>query len=263
MLKKITASIVLSCALAAPSVLAQAFKSTVITALRPLKVAKFVEVTPGRDYDLEGYGLMFGLHVGSDEGSFTYRAIKGDFDVSVRMESVHNDDKAFTEAGLMARKSRHPSDLMVGQSVTTNQYEGDADQYTFMRRTRFGGFLYDAAPKDLPGGGGLGNADFSYQARGYQKDNSGKAGGKTRPFPHVWLRLKREGDTYTGWCKEGVDGEWKQVGTTTVDLGEEPLVGIFISANHHSVSSTWGNPTSRAFVQFRDLTGFPVSAAQP
>lgn len=240
-----------------PLLAAAQFKSSVITALRPLKVAKFVEVTPGKDYDLEGYGLMFGLHVGSDEGSFTYLPVRGDFDVTVRIASIHNDDQAFTEAGLMARKSRHPSDLMVGQSVSTNEYEGDADQYTFMRRTKFGGFLYDAAPKDLPGGGGLGNADFSYQARGYQADNSGKKGGHARPFPDVWLRLKREGNTYTGWRKEGADGEWAQVGTTTVDLGEEPLVGIFISANHHARPNTWGNPTSRAFVQFRDLSGFP------
>jgi len=35
------------------------------------------------------------------------------------MGSIRNDTRVFTDAGLMARKSRHLSDFVVGQLVTT------------------------------------------------------------------------------------------------------------------------------------------------
>jgi hypothetical protein len=227
------------------------FKSVDVTALRLLKKGTTTEITPGKDYDHEGYGLMFGLHVGSDEGRFSFVKIKGDFDVSVRMESVSNDERAMTEAGLMARKSLHPCDLMLGQAVTTNDYDGEADQYTFMRRTKFAGFLFDSMPKQYDGG--MGNEAFSYNASGYQKSNLTRL----RPFPQVWLRLQRQGNLYTGSIKED-EGDWRKIGSVTLDLGEEPLVGMFISANHHSKSAYVGNPAARAVVKFRDLTGFPA-----
>jgi hypothetical protein len=249
--RKILLSLLASALLSLPAAFAQ-IQSVDVTALRLLKPGATTEVTPGKDYDLEGYGLMFGLHVGSDEGRFSYQKIKGDFDVSVRVAGIHNDEQAFTEAGLMARKSLHPCDLMLGQSVSSNEYAGEADQYTFMRRTKFGGFLFDSMPKDFAGG--MGNDAFSYNASGYQANNLNRL----RPFPHVWLRLQRTGNTYTGYAKEE-NGEWRQIGTVTLDLGVEPLVGLFVSANHHSKSAYVGNPAARAVVQFRDLAGLPAA----
>lgn len=247
--RKLTCVLVASFVALAATASAQ-FKSRDVGGLRLLKPGKTTEVAPGKDYDLEGYGLMFGLHVGSDEGRFTYAKMKGDFDVTVRIEDIHSETKAMTEAGLMVRKSLHPCDLMLGMAVTSNEYEGEADQYTFMRRTKFAGFLFDSMPKQYEGG--MGNDAFSYNATGYQPKNQNRL----RPFPHVWLRLQREGDVYTAYSKEN-DAEWRKIGSVTLDLGEEPLVGMFVTANHHSKSAYVGNPASGSFVKFRDLTGFP------
>ncbi len=230
--------------------MAASFTSVHVGSLRPLRQAKATEVTPGKDYDLEGYGTMFGLHTGSDEGRFSYVELGGDFDVTVRIESIHNDEAAFTEAGLMARASLHPSALMVAQAVTTNEYVDDADQYTFMRRTKYAGFLFDSDPAEFAPRV-FGNDAFSYQAQGYQPKN---ADGVQRPFPDVHLRLTRTGDDYVGMRRER-DEDWIEIGRTTLDLGPTPLVGMFISANHHSASAVVGNPTARAIVHFRDLTG--------
>ncbi len=230
-------------------------ESVDVAALGLLKPGRTTIVAPGRDYDLEGYGLMFGLHQGSDEGRFAFARIKGDFDISVRIEDIHNDEKAFTEAGLMVRRSLHPCDLMLGQSVSSNEYAGEADQYTFMRRTKYAGFLYDATPAHY-GDNGYGNETFSYNATGYQTHNLRHG----RPFPHVWLRLVRTGNTYTSYTKEN-DAAWHRMGEVALDLGGEPLVGLFVSANHHSATGVVGNPAARAVVRFRDLTGFPAAVA--
>jgi hypothetical protein len=52
----------------------------------------------------------------------------------------------------------------------------------------------------------------------------------------VWLRMIRQGNVYKAYLKFGnADdwGKWEKMGVITFDLGEEPVVGIALSANHH------------------------------
>jgi len=216
----------------------------------PIPPGRTAEISPGVDYDVEGYGWMFGLHTGSDQGRFVYTRMRGDFDVSARIESIHNDKHAFTEAGLLVRRDLSPSGLMFGQFVTNNQYRGEADQYTCIFRLKEGGSLEQGRDGGTHGPGSWGSDHFGYFASGYIRDDASK---RPRPFPHVWIRIQRQGNTYRGYLKEA-DAPWRLLGQITLDLGREPYVGMALSANHHGAEHN-----TRAVVQYRDLTGFPAA----
>jgi hypothetical protein len=219
------------------------FTSVDIGNITPGKTA---EITPGTGYDIEGYGTMFGHHVSDDQGRFVYVRLARDFDISVRIEDIHNDKLAFTEAGLMARRSLKPSDLLVCQAVTNNEYRGEANFYTLMFRLKEGGTSNNARG-DYWGKGGYGDEGHVMFCRGYDAMDASQY---PRPFPHVWVRLKRVGNAYSGYVKEH-NGDWEKQGEMALDLGTSPLVGMCIIANHHGADGT-----TRAVVKFRDLRGF-------
>lgn len=200
-------------------------------------------------YDVEGYGRMFGLHLSSDQGRFVYTRIAGDFEITARIHSIHNDKAAFAEAGLMVRRDLSPTGLMLGQFVTNNEYHGKADQYTFPIRLKESGKLIDGPTTRGPLPKSWGNDTFAYFASGFVETD---ASTKPRPFPNVWLRIRREGSTYSGLFKAG-DADWRTLGHVTLDLGPEPYIGMAISANHHG-----GDSNTRTVVQYRDLAGFPT-----
>ena len=208
---------------------------------------KTTEITPGVNYDIDGYGLMFGHHNRCDQGRFVYTRIKGDFDISVQMESVRNDKNAFAEAGLMVRKDLTPNGLMLGQSVANNEYHSEGDQYIFMYRLKENGCSDDNPVSEIFGKGTYGNKNYAHSGWGYYPDDVGK---RPRPFPKVWLRIKREGNRYVGFFREN-DLPWTKLGETRIKLGKEPYVGMFITANHHG-----GNANIRAQAKFRNLQGF-------
>ncbi|MCC7204078.1 MAG: hypothetical protein IT441_03290 [Phycisphaeraceae bacterium] len=216
---------------------------------------KTTEITPapgtsGLAYDVEGYGRMFGLHLGSDQGRFVYTRIKGDFEVTARVQSIHNDQAAYAEAGLMVRKDLAPTSLMLGQFVASNEYHGAADQYAFIiRRVPAGSIEKGNGPGPL-GQGSWGNDDFTYFPSGYVADDASK---HPRPFPGVWIRVRRQGGEYSGMFKAG-DAAWRTLGKITLDLGPEPYVGMAVSANHHG-----GDVNTRAIVQYRELAGFSAA----
>lgn len=196
-------------------------------------------IDPGRDYDVRGYGRMFGLHWGSDMGRFVCLRKSGDFDVSVRVEDIHPVHPSASKAGLMVRKSLEPTDLFFSQEVHTNEFSYNCDQYITIWRMKKGGSIPIVDLKL--------NDECRYKASGY---TAGSCAGQPRPFPLVWVRITRVGNTYTGYRKE-LDGDWIKMGEHTFDLGENPYVGFYIAPNEHGLDADNG-----CDVKFRDLAGF-------
>lgn len=211
---------------------------------------------------LQGYGTLFGLHTGSDQGRFAYTRVKGDFDVIVQVAGVSSSTKALAEGGLMVRQDLNPRGLMLANFVTGNDYAGGAcDKYTFMFRLQEGGSIepiWDMAIEGFYGDHTFGNPGFGYTARGYADRNE-----PARNFPYVWVRIIRQGNTYKAYRREGVKsdwGKWEKMSEITVDLGDEPYVGIALSANHHHPTipgGRLGEPDSRSEIAIASITGLP------
>lgn len=208
------------------------------------------ELTPGQDFEIRGFGGQFGLHKGSDEGRFVYTKLKGDFDITVQVRALENEDQSFAEVGLLVRQDLTPEGREIGQFVSSN-YFGEQDQYTFIFRTQPGGSIEPWQENQMPdfwGKGSFGNPAFGYTAKGYSMERA-----RPRPFPYVWLRLIRTGNTYRGLVREYLDS-WTVIGIAQLDLGEEVLVGMALSANHHQRPGGLHWDDVAANVSLRDLT---------
>jgi len=209
---------------------------------------KTAELKAGSDYDVEGFGRMFCHHVASDEGRFVYAKFNGDFDMVVRVESIHNDTAALSEVGLMARKSLDPASVLMSMAVTNNEYRSEGWPYTFMYRIESGGFGYpknDISRNGAHGEKTYGNAVFGCSDINYIHGDMSLI---PRPLPNVWLRLTKVGDRYTGYRRENND-DWVKLGDYTLNMGEELYIGLFISANHHG-----GTPKHKTIAKFRELS---------
>jgi hypothetical protein len=56
-------------------------------------------------------------------------------------------------------------------------------------------------------------------------------------FPNEWLRLKRHGNTFTGYVsRDGVS--WKEYGSQVVDLPQDILLGLAVTAHTNDVPIT-------------------------
>lgn len=208
---------------------------------------------------IEGYGTMFGMHLGSDQGRFAYKKMKGDFDIVIQVDNIKSSTEAYAEGGLMVRKDLDPKGLMVANVVTNNNYKGECDQYTFMYRLLNGGSIepYWTIVENIYGERSRGNLGFGYSARGWNKTNT-----PARPYPHVWVRLMRMGNKYVGYRSAGEQGQynfvWEKMGEVTIDLGDEPYVGIALSANHHhpTIYGKIGDPASMSEIVIAKMMGF-------
>jgi hypothetical protein len=207
---------------------------------------KTTEITPGIDYDIEGYGTMFGNHVKSDLGRLVYTQLTGDFDISVQIEDIHPNKPSHSSGGLMVRKDLDPSAVFFGVHVTTNEYADPCDQYSCLYRLMPGGSLHEPGRDKVGTNGVYGAPGFKYSAWGYTE----KCNLSPRPFPNVWLRIQRTGNKYNGYFKAGTQA-WAKLGETMHELGAQPYVGMYIAANEHGEG-----PENKATVKFRDLRGF-------
>lgn len=242
------AALLFATALGLAGIAAQAQPKFTSTDLGGAREGSTTEAVAGKDFEIRSFGTQFGMHVGSDQGRFVYTKLKGDFDITVKVRAIENEDQSFGEGGLMIRKDLTPSGLMVANFVANN-YFGEQDAYTFMYRLKDGGSVEpwgEAWIPDFWGKGTFGNPGFGYSAKGWAMEKP-----KPRPFPYVWLRIVRTGNTYKGLLKEYLDS-WTVIGTTTVDLGEEVYVGLAISANHHTRPGR--KPDGATNASFRDLT---------
>jgi hypothetical protein len=217
------------------------------------KQGKTIEVEPFKAYDLSGYGTQFGVHETSCKGRFAYTKLKGDFDVFCRVENVTNSAQQCAAAGLMARISAHPEAPFV--KVVANSFNRvwkEYDPYVM-------GVRYENA-------GSVGKHESWQEGFIYCIPDSFV--NHDIPFPMCWLRLKRQGNSFTGYFAEtlGVptENDWKKYpfswvlgngpkGPTFIDsLGvfpDEMLVGTCLEANVE------GDPGIEAFASFRDING--------
>lgn len=145
----------------------------------------------------------------SDQFHFGYQEKTGDFDFQVRVEGLMITDP-YVEAGLMAR------DTLDATSRFAGIFAGSAQLGAFFKsRATAAAALQAAAP----------------------------SGGFPVNYPRMYLRLRRSGNTFTGYA--GFDGvNWQQLGSQTLTLPAKLFFGLAV-ASHDTA-----NP---ATARFRDL----------
>ena len=163
------------------------------------------EVTPDVDYDVVAEGVdIWGT---ADSFHFSHKQVTGDFDQVVQIESFTGPDVG-GKAGLMARESLNANSRNVFMGATI------ADQgYRFSRRSSTGG-----TTQNLFKGG-------------------------TVAFPNVWVRLRRQGDVFTGFTSSN-GTSWTQRGQVTLSLPATLFFGL--ASNSRSAGNT-------ADIEYRSL----------
>ncbi len=135
-----------------------------------------------------------------DAVNFTHRAAKGDLVITARLVSA--DPIGWGKTGLMVRESLAPD----GKAVTLTL--GDVGD----RQCRFGTRTNVAA-------------SMTWQA------------GNDYTWLPVWFKIQRVGDAFTGY--QSVDGtNWFKVGSSTVTLTNQCLVGLAIAAPKKAAFNT-------------------------
>jgi fibronectin type 3 domain-containing protein len=147
-------------------------------------------INEGSDYDVQAGG--FNIDGTSDQFRFVYKALTGNFDVKVSIANLANDGggtSSYARAGLMAR-----ADL---SAASANVY------------------VYDT-----PGPNGFSDS-YRLAAGATTTHIGGPANGNAR-----WVRLVRNGDTYTNYASaDGIN--WTMIGSpVTVSLGSTIYVGM-------------------------------------
>ncbi|MGB7157340.1 MAG: fibronectin type III domain-containing protein [Tepidisphaeraceae bacterium] len=169
-------------------------------------------VTEGNAYDTVGGGLD--IYDVADSFHFANQARTGDFDVRVQIASfTAPDGKA--KAGLMVRESLDAGsqNLFAGVTIT--------DGYRFSRRSATNGLTTNVFK------------------------------GNTVTFPNAWVRLRRQGNTFTAY--RSTDGQsWTQMGQVTQALPATVFFGLATSSKSNSVTAT---------AQYRNLDELPVAPA--
>lgn len=148
----------------------------------------------------------------SDQFSFNYQLRSGDFDLAVRLEGLTPTD-AFAKAGLIARETLDASARFAAALATP---------------AMSGSFFEWRDPAASP---------------------AGVSGAFPVNYPATWLRLRRAGNTFTGYAS--YDGQiWSALASTTIAMPAQICVGLAV-ASHHTTATT----TAR----FRELAE-PASA---
>ena len=147
----------------------------------------------------------------ADQFHFAYQQRTGDFDVSVRIESLAQAD-LYTKAGLMARESLVPGSRHVMALI-------------------------------FPSNAARNNNDGGYEF-GYRAATNGASAAVYPPvpnphifFPNGWLRLKRQGDTFIAYAS--TDGAvWSEYARYTLVLPQTLYFGLAVTAHAASPSTT-------------------------
>lgn len=151
----------------------------------------------------------------SDQGNFSYQIVSGDFDVAARVADLDLSD-VFAKAGWMARE-------------------------TLVADSRYAASL--ATP-------GMNGSSFSW------RDPAGAtadvAGNFPANYPNTWLRLKRTGDTFSGFAS--YDGQtWTQLGSATMAMSNQLYLGFSVCSHSTNVATT---------AQFRDVISHVTDAIE-
>jgi len=151
----------------------------------------------------------------TDQCSLLYQLRSGDFDISARVAGISLVD-VWAKAGLMARE-------------------------TLDANSRFAAILTTPAM----------NGSF-FESRSVAGGASSSSGSFPANFPNTYVRLKRAGNTFTGYAS--YDGQtWSQLGTTSIVLPSQIYFG-FVVSSHNSTQ-----PTTVQFRDQADVTGGTIA----
>lgn len=161
--------------------------------------------TAGNGVNVTAAGADFG---GSfDQGNFSYQSISGNFDIAARVAGLSLSD-IFAKAGLMARETLNANSRFAA-AFTTPAMNGSFFEW-----------------RDPAGG------------------IAASAGSLPANYPNTWLRLRRSGNTFTGYGS--YDGQvWTQLGTATISMPAQIYFGFAVSSRSATNVST---------AQFRDIS---------
>lgn len=164
--------------------------------------ATSISITNGMAYAMGDKIVMFadGSDVSgtADHFGYLYKTVSGDFDLSVRVESLLRTGNN-ARAGLMARTDTFLDSPNV-------MIEAVPDRFIFQYRPTAGGTTTAVASPRPP-----------------------------TAFPNSWIRLVRSGSVFTGYSSTNYGVFWDQI--SSVDTGANPvptdlLVGLVASANN-------------------------------
>ncbi|MDP2336104.1 MAG: hypothetical protein Q8N05_06580 [Bacteroidota bacterium] len=148
-----------------------------------------------------------------DEFRISYFEQNGDFDLVARIESL-SAPHLYTKAGLMAREdlsdnSRHIFFQVFPNNNPRNKNNGG---YEFQYRKEKAGEMKAIYPSRIEGA-----PEFPVN------------------YPNTWIRLKREGNVFTGFYS--TDGKtWKLYTSFTMELSEKVYLGLAVTS--HSTKET-------------------------
>ena len=136
----------------------------------------------------------------ADQFNFSYQLRTGDFDVATRLAGLSVAD-AWAKAGLMAR-----------ESLTSGSRFAAALATPAMVGTFFGW-------------------------RDPASSVSGNAGNFPGNYPNGWLRLRRSGNSFTGYAS--YDGlAWTQLGSASISMASQVYFGLAASSHNAGVTTT-------------------------
>ncbi len=159
----------------------------------------------------------------SDQFSFNYQQITGDFDYRVRVAGLSLAD-AWSKGGLMARET------LTGNSRFAAAFATPSVSGTF------------------------------FQHRSSVGGTTTNSGSHPVNFPDTWLRLRRAGNAFTGFAS--VDGTaWYQLGAATIAMSPSVYLGMAVSAGV-SNNSAFPTVTAQ-FREFSQASGATVATSLP
>lgn len=145
----------------------------------------------------------------NDEFYFGYKKLKGDFDISVQIQSLTKPHQ-YTKAGIMARvdlsdNSEHVYFQIFPDNSPRNKNNGGCE---FQYRMEKGGDMNAIYPNQ--------------ETAGKQFDVN---------FPNTWIRLKRIGDVFESYVSSN-NKTWNLYTTYTQKLPGELLVGLAVTSHN-------------------------------
>ena len=149
---------------------------------------------------------IWGKH---DEFHFSYKKLKGDFDMSVQIISL-GAAHLYTKSGIMAR---------------TNL--SDSSQHVFFQ------VFPDNSPRNKNNGG----CEFQYRTahgaemKAIYPDLKTSGNQFDVAFPNTWIRLKRQGDVFESYFSND-DKIWSLYSSFTLNMPRKLLVGLAVTAHN-------------------------------
>ncbi len=143
-----------------------------------------------------------GIGIGSNADSFhyVYQPLNGDGQIVVKVATQENTSNS-AAAGVMIRENTDPSSKHASMLITPS------NGVFFQRRLAPGG----ATSQTVLSGAGI-----------------------TAPY---WVKLVRSGDTLSGY-RSSTGTSWSQLGSDTISMGANVLIGVAVTSSSSTVSST-------------------------